>query len=583
VAGRVPAEAKLLREAFAEFVDFADTVWAAIGLPPLTPRQRESAHFLQHGPSRRFVAAYRGHGKSYLAGAYALWRLFLDPSEQILILSGSNQKAVDTSVWVRNLIENPRLPFLKHLAPREGQRDSKLSWDVGPSPAQQSASFTAMSVGASLQGRRCTLAILDDAEQKNNSASQLQRDNLLRSIMDVEAMLTTTDSAGVLVLGTYQSLSSIYLTMVNERGYEAMVIPCRVPKDAKEYAGRLSPEIQRMYEEGRHGEPTDPDRFSEQVLTVREVGLGPLEWQIQMMLSVAVSDRFAHPLNLSDLVVWDGVNPFGSPKRIIPGRTGDCRLDDLPCAGLPGDAFYAPSVVDQDEVLPYSRVVMAIDPAGNSGQDETAYAVVGAIPGTLTLLASGGFLEGSSTKTMNTLAAIAKRWRVTQFVVESNLVSWPILFRQAVATAYPAEVVEVRATKNKVERMAGALEPVLTAGQLVVARSILEEEHKSALRSKEGPKGRSRMLAYQMAMLRRNEKDGGIPHDDRLDALAWAVSHLAPEYLHTNSALAVERMVARRREQAVRDFIRGCQDPFGKAKEQQPTWVQLRGGERWHR
>ena len=242
----VGPEVLAIREAFSEFEVFGDAVWKAINLPPLTDRQREIAKFLQYGPQRGFIAAFRGIGKSYLAACYALWCLLQNYDEQILILSGSSQRSVDSSLWVRSLLENPRLPFLHHLRPGASQRDSKLSWDIGPATTQHSASFAAMSVGGSIQGRRCTKAILDDAEQANNSASQLQRETLLRNVMDVEAMLVPDTDSKIVVLGTFQSLNSIYNDMTGTRGYEAIYIPARVPDSDDEYVGRLADGVKEI-------------------------------------------------------------------------------------------------------------------------------------------------------------------------------------------------------------------------------------------------------------------------------------------------------------------------------------------------
>jgi hypothetical protein len=561
MSNAVPQEVQAIREAFAEFEVFGDAVWKAINLPPLTERQREIARFLQHGPQRGFIAAFRGIGKSYLAACYALWCLLQDYDEQILILSGSSQRAVDSSLWVRSLLENPKLPFLHHLRPKPGQRDSKLSWDIAPSTTKHSASFAAMSVGSSIQGRRCTKAILDDAEQANNSASALQRESLLRSVMDVEAMLVPDVESKIVVLGTFQSLNSIYQTMTGERGYEPIYIPARVPSSLDEYGDSLAPGVRELFDSGKAGQPSDPKRFDDKHLSRMEVGMGALQWQIQMMLSTAVSDRLSHPLSLDDFIVWDGVNPYGAPVKIVPSKSAENRIDDLPCLGLPGDSWYKPGYIDESEVLPYSTILMSVDPAGDSGADETAYTVIGAVPGGLYVLDAGGFREGASKKTLETLAKIAKRWRVKEILVENNMVAWPLLFKQVLNSSYPCTMTEVRATKNKVERIAGALEPVLRSGQLIIDKSVVEKEYKRSIKSSEPGKARQYLLQYQAAMLRYGERDGGIKHDDRLDALAQGVTHLAPTFLQTETEIAIERM---REENAEKEFDEWYANAMGR-------------------
>ena len=572
----VGPEVLAIREAFSEFEVFGDAVWKAINLPPLTDRQREIAKFLQYGPQRGFIAAFRGIGKSYLAACYALWCLLQNYDEQILILSGSSQRSVDSSLWVRSLLENPRLPFLHHLRPGASQRDSKLSWDIGPATTQHSASFAAMSVGGSIQGRRCTKAILDDAEQANNSASQLQRETLLRNVMDVEAMLVPDTDSKIVVLGTFQSLNSIYNDMTGTRGYEAIYIPARVPDSDDEYVGKLADGVKEMYSRGDcTGKPTDPQRFDHDHLTRMELGMGALQWQIQMMLSTSVSDRLSHPLSLDDFIVLDGVNPYGAPIKIVPSKTQENRIDDLPCLGLPGDSWYRPGFVDESEMLPYATILMAVDPAGDSGTDETAFVVIGAVPGSLYILDAGGFKEGSSKKTLETLGKIAKRWKVKEILVENNMVAWPLLFKQTISSIYPCTVTEVRATRNKVDRIAGSLEPVLRSGQLIIDKKVVEREYKKSIKSSEPGKAREYLLQYQAAMMRYGEKDGGIKHDDRLDALAHGVMHLAPTFLQTETDLAVARM---REENAEKEFDEWWEGTISsKIKKKGKLWTLARG------
>jgi len=574
VAHKVPPEILALRKAFEDFEDFADAVWKAIDLPPLTARQREIANFLQHGPKRGFIAAFRGVGKSYISACYAVWRLFHNWDEQVLVMSGSSARSVDFSLWARKLLDNPKLPFLHHLRPSSDQRDSKLSWDVGPARLQHSASFAAVSVGSSIQGRRCTLAILDDAEQANNSGSQLQRETLLRNVMDVEAMLTPGKQSRIVCLGTFQSLNSVYLTMAAERGYEALYIPARVPEEIDEYDGKLSPGVLEMAIGGTPGEPTDPERFEDAHLTQMEVGMGQLQWQIQMMLSTKVSDRLSHPLALEDFIVWDGVNPFGAPQKIIAGRASENKIEDLPCYGLPGDAWYAPAFVDQKEMLPYGHLIMSIDPAGSSGADETAYVVLGAVPGGIYILDVGGFVDGSSKQTLERLAKIAERWKVREIIVENNMQAWPLLFQQTLHSVYPCQMTEVRATKNKVERIAGTLEPVLRTGQLIISRRVIETEYRASIKTKDNQRARARLLQVQAAMLKRGEKNGGIEHDDRLDALSQGVAELAPKFLHSETERAVKSMVEARQAEELENFMANC---FGsRFKRSGNVWVNPR-------
>ena len=323
------------------------------------------------------------------------------------------------------------------------------------------------------------------------------------------------------------------------------------------------------------GMPTDPERFSDSHMTRMEMGMGPLQWQIQMMLSTHVSDRLAHPIALEDFIVWDGVNPFGAPGKMIAGKSQENRIEDLPCFGLPGDAWYGPAFVDQKEMIPYGHILMSIDPAGTSGKDETAFVILAAIPGCLYILDTGGFVDGSGKNTLKKLADIASRWKVREILIENNMQAWPLLFQQISRPIYPCTITEVRAVKNKVERMAGILEPVVRTGQLVIDRRVIEREYKASMKSKDPQGARARLLQVQAAMLKRGEKNGGLQYDDRLDALAHGVAHLAPKFLHSETEKAVRQLIEQREQNDLDSFMENC---LGSTfKRDGNVWVNPRG------
>lgn len=566
---------EIMRELFTEFVDFAEVVWnnAIPGRPSLTPMQIELAHYMQYGPERKFIGAFRGVGKSYLAAAYAVFKLFHDVNEQVLVLSGSPKKATDLSGWARGLIDNPGLPMLHFLKP--SKRDAVLSWDVGPSVLQQSSSFTAFSVGAGIQGQRATLVILDDCEMKNNSNTEFLRARLMLQMLDVSTMVLPDRRCEILGLGTFQTMMSVYQELITERGFDAVFVPAQVPPktDVSDYGGNLLPSIRdRAQNSDETGLPTDT-RFSAAHLAREKLALGPVQYQLEYMLSTKFGDRMAHPFPLERLIVWDEVNPHGAPKNIVPGVGNKHRIDDLNFCGLAGDAFYGPSSVDTSTMLPYSRKAMYIDPAGNSGVDEAAFAVLGAVPGKLYLLDAGGKVNGADPKVVRWLVGKAREWQVTRIVYESNMASWGALFEQAMAEeGYHCELEGVPSSINKATRIIGELEPVICGGQLVVARNVFAKEWHEGMRSSSGTRNwRERLLQYQLAMYRRTKKAGGLRVDDRVDALAIGVADLAEQYLRTNTAAAARQHEDMLYEEAHLDW---AEDTFG-GDRQPMRWVNV--------
>ena len=137
-----------------DFRNFLFLVWQHLNLPTPTPVQYDIARFLQHGPKRRIVEAFRGIGKSWITAAYVLWLLYCNPEERILVVSASKGRADAFSVFVKRLIAE--MPLLQHLKPREGQRDSIVAFDVGPSSAHQAPSVRSVGITGQLTGGRAT-------------------------------------------------------------------------------------------------------------------------------------------------------------------------------------------------------------------------------------------------------------------------------------------------------------------------------------------------------------------------------------------------------------------------------------------
>jgi hypothetical protein len=49
-----------------DFRVFLTMVWRHLNLPDPTPVQLDIAHWLQHGPRRKIIEAFRGVGKSWI-------------------------------------------------------------------------------------------------------------------------------------------------------------------------------------------------------------------------------------------------------------------------------------------------------------------------------------------------------------------------------------------------------------------------------------------------------------------------------------------------------------------------------------
>jgi len=72
-----------------DFRVFLTLVWKELGLPKPTRAQLAIAEYLQHGPKRLQISAFRGVGKSWITSAFVLWTLYNDPDKKIIVISAS--------------------------------------------------------------------------------------------------------------------------------------------------------------------------------------------------------------------------------------------------------------------------------------------------------------------------------------------------------------------------------------------------------------------------------------------------------------------------------------------------------------
>jgi hypothetical protein len=501
-------------------------VWKKLGLPEPTPVQYDIAHFLQYGPRRGLIQAFRGVGKSWIASTFAVDCLARDPSLNIMYVSASKQRADDASAFMQRLIQE--VPMYHFLKASEGQRDSRVAFDVGPAPPSHAPSVVSKGITSQITGSRAGLIIPDDIESLNNSATQVMRDKLQEQIKEFDAVLKP--GGRIIFLGTPQSEQTIY-NVLPDRGYTVKIWPARVPENNKIYGNKLAKIIN-----GEPGEPTDPKRFNDEDLKEREASYGRSGFAMQFMLNPTLSDKLRYPLRLSDLRVMPLAKDLAPVK---PMKAAEIK--DLPCVGLSGDRYYEGIA---ETFSPYTGSVMAIDPSGR-GSDETAYAVVKMLDGYLFVVAAGGVEGGYSSETLTQLATIAKDHRVNYCVIESNFGDgmFSELFKPYLRKIHPMTLEEVRHNIQKERRIIDTLEPVMNQGRLIVNRSVIEHDF---LSTKHLPPEEA--LKYQLfyQMTRISKDKGCLAHDDRLDALSMAVG-----YWSNQMAQDADAQIARRKQQAL--------------------------------
>jgi hypothetical protein len=505
-----------------DFKLFLQALWGQLDLPSPTRAQYAIADYLQHGPKRLQIQAFRGVGKSWITGAFVLWTLFNDPEKKIMIISASKERADNMSIFLQKLIIET--PWLVHLRPKsDDSRWSRISFDVNCSP-HQAPSVKSVGITGQLTGSRADLMILDDIEVPGNSMTEMMREKLLQLCTEAESILTPKKDSRIMYLGTPQTTFTIYRKLA-ERNYRPFVWPARYPRKDKlsQYENLLSPQIVEDIEMGiEEWTPTDPDRFTSDDLLEREAAMGRSNFMLQFQLDTTLSDAEKFPLKFSDLIITS-VNPTQAPDSVVWCSDPRNCLKDLPTVGLPGDYFYSPMQL-QGDWGPYTETICSVDPSGR-GTDETAATYISQKNGFLYVHEVRAYRDGYSDNTLLDILRGCKRYNVTKLVVETNFGDGLVaeLFKKHLQqTKQLIDVEEVRANVRKEDRIIDTLEPVMNQHRLIVDRSVVEWDYAS---NKDAPPEDRLlyMLFYQMSRMCREK--GAVKHDDRLDSLAQGVKY----------------------------------------------------------
>ena len=566
-----------------DFKLFLQAMWTQLELPSPTRAQYAIADYLQHGPKRLQVQAFRGVGKSWITGAFVLWTLFNDNEKKIMIISASKERADNMSIFLQKLIMET--PWLKHMIPDgDNSRWSRISFDINCSP-HQAPSVKSVGITGQLTGSRADLMVLDDIEVPGNSMTELMREKLLQLCTEAESILTPKEDSRIMYLGTPQTTFTVFRKLA-ERNYRPFVWPARLPRKLANYEGLIAPQLQEDVDNGvEPWSPTDPDRFNEEDLIEREAAMGRSNFSLQFMLDTSLSDSDKFPLKMSDLIVTS-VNPTNAPDSMIWCSDPRNLIKEAPTVGLPGDYFYSPMQI-QGDWGPYQETICSVDPSGR-GSDETAAAFISQRNGFLYLHEMRAFRDGYSDNTLLDILKGCRKYNVTKLVIETNFGDGIVseLFRKhLLQTKQGIAIEEVRATIRKEQRIIDTLEPVLNQHRLVVDRAVIDWDYNS---NKDAPP-ESRllyMLFYQMSRMCREKF--AVKHDDRLDCLSQGVQYFTEAF-----GISAQEVINTRKREEWNDILQGfIDDPqssanhlvFGMTKEQRdkarnldknsvPNWV----------
>ena len=540
-----------------DFRFFLTAVWTHLALPPPTRAQLCIAEYLQHGPKRLQIQAFRGVGKSWITAAFVLWTLYNDFNKKIMVVSASKDRADSFSIFCQRLILE--VPWMSHLKPKnDDQRWSRVSFDVGPAAPHQAPSVKSVGITGQLTGSRADLMVLDDVEVPNNSMTELQREKLLQLVTECESILTPKSDSRIMFLGTPQTTFTVY-NKLRERAYKPFVWPARYPRKVAMYDGLLAPQLEADLDSinALSWKPTDT-RFLEEDLLERESAMGRSNFMLQFMLDTSLSDAEKFPLKFADLII-NPVNPENAPENIIWCSSPENIVKDLPTVGLPGDYFYKPMQV-QGEWSSYSETICSVDPSGR-GSDETVACYLSQKNGFIYLHEVWASRDGYSDNTLLAILERCQKYNASTLLIESNFGDGMVaeLFRKhTINKNIPITIEETRANVRKEDRIIDALEPVFNQHRMVIDPKVIQWDYNSNADAASESRFQY-MLGYQISRMCREK--GAVKHDDRIDALAQGV-----KWFTDALAISAERAIRDRKDEEFLDHLEAwLDDPQAEA------------------
>lgn len=566
-----------------DFRQFLFVVWEFLGLPEPSDVQLALAWWLQHGPKRAIILGFRGMAKSWITDAYALWNLYRNPQVKVLIVSASQDRAVNSVQWCLSLIRE--MPELHFLQPGPNQRSSSRAFDVGPATPDQSPSLKGAGIGGQLAGSRAHYIIPDDVEIPANSMTTEMREKISEAVKEFDAILHP--GGEVKFLGTPQVDDSLYVKL-QKRGYICRIWPARFPdkKMRLKYGDRLSPWVTGMIDRDPTlvGTSVWPARFPDSDLEARLLSYGRSGFALQFMLDTSLADADRYPLKLRDLIIM-GLDPTQGPESVAWSNASEKVISDLPLLGFEGDHYFGPASVS-DRFVPYSSIKAALDTSGR-GSNQTSLSVVAELNGRLFFLYNEAWLDGYSPKTLKGIAAACVRLNIQELGIEANFGDgmFAALITPVINEAWKihnegkreelrggTSLVEINSARTQKElRILSVLEPCTQQHRLVVSKEVIEGDMKD-IRGIAENVGHDNYhhysLMHQMTHLSR-ERDS-LLQDDKIESLAMAVG-LYVELLNINPWEIAALRAQEREEQELEALFEDAVE-LGTSPTSPPDW-----------
>jgi hypothetical protein len=460
------------------------------------------------------ILASRNSGKSGLTELYALWLLHRFNLVKILIVSGGSYRAGQALRSIRNMIST--CPLLRYLEPSEDSPDNATRFIVGPATGKLGAfaSLGSFGVGSNMVGQRCDIAILDDIETRSDQTPDKQEklEMYAGEVFNLLNPWTTSEpwAGRVILLGTPQvpgrSLYARWAKAADEKGN--LTWETCIARVFKEHPAD-DPRSKKTQLESRW-----PAKWSDAELEKKRGSISPYDWSLHWQIDLSALDADDRPIKLRDFITfrWDAAS--SSFPTIMRYGTGKHHGIEKGASADADDFFAAPSEVSRDTSR-YITTLAAVDPSAGTTGDEIGLAVISVTAQGLAVVRHLTGIRASSThEAMAKLAADIHRFYPNRVICEAQKDN---LFPSHLASllakrGYPVMVEPVHSSTAKGVRVIDAITIPLASHRVVLLESVVTAED-------------AQETLKQLTGMKRDAR--GLSHDDRVDALAWALSSVS--------------------------------------------------------
>jgi hypothetical protein len=387
---------------------------------------------LGSGDRRLLLMAFRGAGKSTLVGLFCAWQLYRNPDTRILVLAADHALATRMVATVRRILA--RHPLCGALLPEPGEGGWAADrFTVAREAVLRDASMMAAGIGGNITGARAELIVCDDVEVAGNCDTPGKREELRERLTETEFVLVPGGT--MLFVGTPHCAESLYAEGEEAflAGYRRLVLPLL---DAE-------------------GRSAWPERFPEEAVAKLRDRVGPLAFRRQMLLQ-AVTEEAAR---LDPALI---ARYAAEPEYREANGRGVLTLMGTRLVSGGGwwdPAFGRPGRGDSSAVA-----ATYADAAGRTYLQRIAY-----------VTHDPGAPDDPATQQCRAVATIAQELLLPVMRVETNGIGGflPALLRQELSRAgVSCSVMEMSSRVPKVQRILGALDPVLAARRLSAHESV---------------------------------------------------------------------------------------------------------------